>query len=110
MVNPPRLVSVLKLALKTLLLVGLKVAHFCSRCTQLTAGTVRRDAGTVWQDAGTVRQDAGTVRQDVGTVRRDAGTVRERVAEFAQAHLHHSLAQLFGKARLQSHTEMRIIM
>ena len=72
MVNPPRLVSVLKLALKTLLLVGLKVAHFCSRCTQLTAGTVRQDAGTV----------------------------RERVAEFAQAHLHHSLAQLFGKARL----------
>jgi hypothetical protein len=84
MVNPPRLVSVLKLALKTLLLVGLKVAHFCSRCTQLTAGTVR--------------QDAGTARQDAGTVRQDAGTVRERVAEFAQAHLHHSLAQLFGKA------------
>jgi hypothetical protein len=80
-VNPPRLVSVLKLALKTLLLVGLKVAHFCSRCAQLTAGTVRQDAGTV---------------------RQDAGTVRERVAEFAQAHLHHSLAQLFGKARLQN--------
>jgi hypothetical protein len=95
MVNPPRLVSVLKLALKTLLLVGLKVAHFCSRCTQLTAGTVR-------QDAGTLRQDAGAVRQDAGTVRQDAGTVRERVAEFAQAHLHHSLAQLFGKARLQN--------
>jgi hypothetical protein len=78
MVNPPRLVSVLKPALKTLLLVGLKVAHFCSRCSQLTAGTVRQDAGTV----------------------------RERVAEFAQTHLHHSLAQLFGKARLQLHTEM----
>ncbi len=96
MVNPPRLVSVLKLALKTLLLAGLKVAHFCSRCTQLTAGTVR--------------QDAGTVRQDAGIVRQDAGTVRERVAEFAQAHLHHSLAQLFGKARLQSPTELWIIM
>jgi hypothetical protein len=95
MVNPPRMVSVLKLALKTLLLVGLKVAHFCSRCSHLTAGSVR--------------QDAGTVRQDAGTVRQDAGTVRERVAEFAQAHLHHSLAQLFGKPRLQSHTEMRII-
>ncbi len=88
MVNPPRLVSVLKLALKTLLLVGLKVAHFCSRCTQLTAGTVQ--------------QDAGTVRQDARTVRQDAGTVRERVAEFAQAHLHHSLAQLFGKALLHN--------
>jgi hypothetical protein len=95
MVNPPRLVSVLKLALKTLLLVGLNVAHFCSRCTELTAGTV-----PVRQDAGTVRQDAWTARQDAGTVRRDAGTVRERVAEFAQAHLHHSFAQLFGKARL----------
>jgi hypothetical protein len=88
---------VLKLALKTLLLSGLKVAHFCSRCTQLTVGTVR--------------QEAGTVRQDAGTVRQDAGTVRERVAEFAQVHLHHSLAQLFGKARLQLHTEiMRMIM
>jgi len=106
MVNPPRLVSVLKLALKTMLLVGLKLAHFCSRLTQLgpqlTHGAAQQPAETARQSAGTVRHTYGTAPQPAVPVRQPSETARQQVVEFAQAHLHHCLAQLFGKSFLQS--------
>jgi hypothetical protein len=66
MVNPPRLVALLKTAVKSVFLVGLQLVHFCARLAQL--------------------------RPLLTT-----GESRQRVAVFAQAHLHHGLAQLVGK-------------
>ena len=101
MLNPPRLVALIKSTLKTFLLVALKAIQFSRRIAQLGQQQEQyqhpaNDTAMKNQQQQQLGDDTAMPKQQQQKLGDDTAT-RQRIVEFAQAHLHHGLAQLFGK-------------
>ena len=131
MLNPPRLVALIKSTLKTFLLVALKAIQFSRRIAQLgqqqeqyqhpanDTAMKNQQQQQLGDDTAMPKQQQQKLGDDTAMPKRqqqqqlgndtatrqqqklqqlgDDTATRQRIVEFAQAHLHHGLAQLFGK-------------
>ena len=144
MLNPPRLVALIKSTLKTFILVALKAIQFSRRIAQLgqqqeqyqhpandtamknqqqqqlgdDTAMPKQQQQKLGDDTAMQKQqqqlgddtampkrqqqqqlgnDTATRQQQKLQQLGDDTATRQRIVEFAQAHLHHGLAQLFGK-------------